>query len=175
MKAQDILIILKIQSICDQADGDSPPSWSQRQLAETTNVSLSQVNAACRRLEQIGLLSPGKHQIVRSSLLEFLVHGLQYIFPVQMGPVVRGMPTGYAADPLKSEFLSSEKELLPVWPDAQGSVRGLSFEPIYRTASTAARKDQRLYEYLVLVDAIRGGRARERTKAVEILTQRLGQ
>jgi DNA-binding transcriptional MocR family regulator len=174
MKAQDILIILKIQSICDQADGESPPSWSQRQLAQATKVSLSQVNAACRRLEHAGLLSPGK-QIVRSSLLEFLVHGLQYIFPVQMGPVVRGMPTGYAADPLKSEFLSSEKELLPVWPDAQGTVRGLSFEPIYRTAPTAARKDQRLYEYLVLVDAIRGGRARERTKAVEILTQRLGQ
>ena len=174
MKAQDILIILKIQSLCDQADDGIRPSWSQRQLAEATEVSLSQVNAACRRLEQVGLLSPGKDRIVRSSLLEFLVHGLEYILPVKMGEVTRGMPTGYAADPLKSEFLSSEQELVPVWPDAQGTVRGLSFKPIYRTAPMAARKDQRLYEYLVLIDAIRGGRARERAKAIEILTQRLG-
>jgi hypothetical protein len=173
MKAQDILIILKIQSLCDQSGDSTPPSWSQRQLAEATEVSLSQVNAACRRLEQVGLLAPGKQKIVRSGLLKFLVHGLQYILPVQMGPVTRGMPTGYAAEPLKSEFLSPEDELVPVWPDAQGSVRGLSFKPIYRTAPIAARKDQQLYEYLVLIDAIRGGRARERTKAIEILTQRL--
>jgi len=151
MKTQDILIILKIQSLCDQADDDNPPSWSQRQLAEATEVSLS-----------------------RSSLLEFLVHGLQYSFPVQMGGVTRGMPTGYAAEPLKGEFLTSEQELVPVWPDARGSARGLSFKPIYRSAPVAARKDQRLYEYLVLIDAIRGGRARERTRAIEILTQRLG-
>ena len=175
MKAQDILIILKIQCLCDRADDGIPPSWSQRQLAEATEVSLSQVNAACRRLEQVGLLSPGKHQIVRSSLLKFLVHGLEYVFPVQMGQVTRGMPTGYAADPLKSEFFSSEEELVPVWPDARGSVRGLSFKPIHKSAPIAARKDQRLYEYLVLIDAIRGGRARERAKAIEILTRRLGQ
>jgi len=174
MKAQDILIILKIQSLCDQADGDNPPSWSQRQLAEATEVSLSQVNAACGRLEQVGLLSPGKYRIVRSSLLKFLVHGLQYSFPAEMGGVTRGMPTGYAAEPLKGEFLSSEEELVPVWPDARGSVRGLSFKPIYRTAPMAAGKDGRLYEYLVLIDAIRGGRARERARAIEILTQRLG-
>ena len=174
MKAQDILIILKIQCLVDQGEGDVPASWSQRQLADTTGVSLSQVNAACRRLEGAGLLSPGNRKVIRASLLEFLVHGLRYIFPVQMGSVTRGMPTGYAGEPLKSEFLLSEDELVPVWPDAQGSVRGLSFEPIYRTAPAAARKDQRLYEYLVLIDAIRGGRARERARAIEILTQRLG-
>jgi hypothetical protein len=174
MKAQDILIILKIQSLLDQAGDDLPASWSQRQLAEATEVSLSQVNAACRRLEQAGLLSPGNRHVVRSGLLEFLVHGLRYIFPVQMGPVTRGMPTGYAGEPLKSEFLLSEEELVPVWPDAQGPVRGLSFKPIYRTAPMAARKDGRLYEYLVLIDAIRGGRARERARAIEIITRRLG-
>ncbi|MCP4378793.1 MAG: winged helix-turn-helix transcriptional regulator [bacterium] len=174
MKAQDILILLKIQSLCDQAGGDAPVSWSQRQLAEATGISLSQVNAACRRLELSGLLLPGERKVVRSGLLKFLVHGLEYVFPVQMGAVVRGMPTGYAAEPLKGEFLLSEHELAPVWSDAQGSVRGLSFKPIYRTAPMAARKDQRLYEYLVLIDAIRGGRARERAKAIEILTERLG-
>ena len=175
MKAQDILVILKIQSLCDRADDDNPPSWSQRQLAEATGVSLSQVNAAYRRLEQVGLLSPGKHRIVRSSLLKLLAYGMEYFFPAKMGAVTRGMPTGYAAEPLKGEFLASEEELVPVWPDAQGSLRGLSFKPIYRSAPAAARKDARLYEYLALIDAIRGGRARERAKAIEILTQRLGQ
>ncbi len=100
MKAQDILVILKIQSLCDQAAGDSPFSWSQRQLAEATGVSLSQVNAACRRLEDAGLLSPGKDRIVRSSLLKLLAYGMEYFFPAKMGAVTRGMLTGYAAEPL---------------------------------------------------------------------------
>jgi len=175
MKAQDILIALKIQSLHDQQADAASPSWSQRLLAEETGVSLSQVNAACRRLEEVGLLSPGSHEIVRSALLEFLVHGLKFVFPVVTGEVVRGMPTGYAADPLKGHFLASEGEPIPVWPDANGTARGMTLRPIYRSVPKAAKKDKQLYEYLVLIDAIRGGRARERNKAIEILTKRLGQ
>jgi DNA-binding transcriptional MocR family regulator len=175
LKPQDILIALRIQSLCDRDTEDSRPHCrSQRRIADDTGVSLSEVNAACNRLARAGLLDPQKRQTVRSCLLEFLTHGLKYVFPARMGEVTRGMPTGYAAEPLKDEFLGSGDELVPVWPDPAGPVRGLTFEPIYRSAPMAARKDKRLYEYLALTDAIRGGRAREREMANEILSKRLG-
>lgn len=174
VKAQDILIALKLLSLEDQYPDKDASAWPQRLLAEETGVGLSQVNAACRRLEAIGLLSPGKRRIARSALLEFLLHGLKYVFPFTMGQASRGMPTGYAAEPLRDQFLSGEAELVPVWPDPHGTVRGLAVKPLYRTVPMACRKDQRLYEYLALVDAVRGGRARERKKAIEVLTRRLG-
>jgi hypothetical protein len=63
--------------------------------------------------------------------------------------------------------------MAPVWPDPEGEVRGEELRPLYRSAPGAARKDPALYELLALVDAIRGGRARERNLAVEELKGRL--
>jgi hypothetical protein len=64
-------------------------------------------------------------------------------------------------------------EPLPVWPDPQGEVRGAAFSPLYKSAPKAARADPALYELLVLVDAIRGGLARERKIAISKLNARL--
>ena len=169
MKAQDILIALKIQSLLDQGQG-----VTVRGLAGATGMSPSQVSLSCRRLECVGLLAPGRRRTVGTALLEFLVHGLKYVFPLRQGDVSRGMPTGYAADPLRDQFLSSKDDLVPVWPDPEGTVRGIVVQPLYKSAPMAAKRDKRLYEYLVLVDAIRSGRARERGKAIEILSQWLG-
>lgn len=169
MKAQDILIALKIRSLLDQAQ-----NVTVRGLAGDTGMSPSQVSLSCRRLECVGILAPEDRRIVGKALLEFLVHGLKYVFPLRQGDVSRGMPTGYAADPLRDQFLSSNDDLVPVWPDPKGTVRGIVVQPLYKSAPMAAKRDKRLYEYLVLVDAIRSGRARERGKAIEILSQRLG-
>jgi len=168
MKPQDVLIALKIKSLNDQCK-DLP----QRRLAEESGISLSEVSAACRRLEAVGILAPGKRKIVGAALAEFLVHGLRYVFPLETGEVSRGMPTGYAAEPLRDEFMSAKDELVPVWPDPAGEVRGIAVQPLYKSVPVAARKDKQLYEYLALVDAIRGGRARERKRAIAILSQRL--
>ncbi len=169
MKAQDILIALKIQSLLDQAQ-----NMTVRGLAADTGMSPSQVSLSCWRLECVGLLAPGDRRPVGTALFEFLVHGLKYVFPLKQGDVSRGMPTGYAAAPLRGEFLSSKDDLVPVWPDPEGTVRGIIVQPLYKSAPMAAKRDKRLYEYLVLVDAIRSGRARERNRAIEILSQRLG-
>ncbi|HUU23852.1 MAG TPA: hypothetical protein VM389_15055, partial [Phycisphaerae bacterium] len=117
MKPQDILVALKIQSL-NEKTADGAAVWPQRLLAEETGLSLSEVNAACRRLQEVGLLSPERRKVVRSALLEFLVHGLKYVFPVALGRSSRGMPTGYAAAPLRELFLTSAEEMPPVWPDA---------------------------------------------------------
>ena len=60
-----------------------------------------------------------------------------------------------------------------MWPDPEGEVRGDELKPLYRSVPKAARKDPKLYELLVLVDAIRAGGARERRLAEEELTKRL--
>ena len=44
-------------------------------------------------------------------------------------------------------------------------MRGLGIEPLYPTAPGAALRNEKLYELLALVDALRAGRARERTFA----------
>jgi hypothetical protein len=64
-------------------------------------------------------------------------------------------------------------DAVPVWPDPEGEVRGEELRPLYRSVPEAARRDPALYELLALVDAIRAGRARERTIAIEELKRRL--
>jgi hypothetical protein len=60
---------------------------------------------------------------------------------------------------------------IPVWPDAAGEARGESFLPLYPSAPAASRADPKLYQCLSLIDALRGGRARERNLATEHLTK----
>jgi hypothetical protein len=105
-------------------------------------------------------------------LKEFLIHGAKYVFPVHRGGMVRGIPTAHAAPPLK-EQLAESFDPPPVWPDPDGTVRGLEFSPLYKNVPAAARRDSKLYELLALVDAIRDGRAREREIAVRELTTRI--
>ena len=169
MKAQDILIALKIQSLCDQCR-----EITVRGLANETGLSISQASRSCHELEYVGLLAPGGRRTIGVALFEFLAHGLKYVFPLREEGISRGMPTGYAADPLRELFFSSEDDLVPVWPDPEGAVRGTLVHPLYKSVPMAAKRDHRLYQYLALVDAIRGGRAREKNKAMEILSQWLG-
>ena len=110
--------------------------------------------------------------VVKAALQEFVLHGARYAFPATLGTATRGMPTGHAAAPL-SAMLSQPDDLPPVWPDAQGSRRGVAFYPLYPTAPLAARNDAKLYETLVLLDALRGGTARERQIAIKLMGERL--
>ncbi len=88
------------------------------------------------------------------------------------GASTRGVTTPYAACPLK-QHLEQGKEPPPVWPYAEGAVPGYSYAPLHKNAPKAALADSRLYELLVLVDALRDGQARERELAVKELSKRL--
>jgi hypothetical protein len=107
-----------------------------------------------------------------SALEEFLLHGMKYAFPAEHGEVTRGVPTSYAAEPLRSE-ISPSNDLPPVWPWPNGDTRGVGLEPLYKSAPMAALRDPVLYEFLALVDALRDGRARERNLAGRDLVKRL--
>ena len=97
---------------------------------------------------------------------------MRYLFPGGKGALTRGVPTAYAASPLK-EQIAPDGEPVPVWPCAEGTVRGYSFSPLHKNAPLAALEDQRFYELLALVDALREGRARERELAGRELKLRL--
>jgi hypothetical protein len=79
--------------------------------------------------------------------------------------------TSYAAEPLRS-MIAQGKEPVPVWPHEEGKQRGISFEPLHRTAPIAALRDACFYEYLALADALRDGRMRDRQIAETELRRR---
>ena len=169
LKPQDVVVLLKLVALGDRG-------WTFQSLAVELSISQSEVHAAVRRSVAARLMTEATSasgRPVRAALLEFLVHGVKYAFPPERGELTRGVPTGYAAPPL-DQSITGSSEPPPVWPYAEGKVRGYAFAPLYRTVPEAALRDPALYELLALVDAIRDGRARERNLAQQALEKRLG-
>ena len=162
---QDVLVLAKLVSY-----GGQRPSIAQ--MASDLGLSPSQVHASLKRLERSRLVAPSTNEPQLRAIEEFLLHGVKYAFPAYRGEATRGMPTAYAAPPLSGE-IAAGSDLPPVWPDAEGSVRGLTLEPLHKAAVRAAKQDPMLYELLALIDALREGRARERQIAERELTARL--
>jgi hypothetical protein len=167
LKPQDVVVALKL---C--AYPDVRPAMSI--IAYDLSLSPSEVHGAIGRLRASRLLHGpnSKDRPNISALEEFLVHGLKYVFPAEHGEVTRGIPTSYAAEPLKSEVAMSS-DLPPVWPWPEGNTRGVGLEPLYKSVPQAALRDPNLYQFLALVDAIRDGRVRERKIAERDLVHRL--
>ena len=165
MKGQDILVMLKLLG----AEGGP---WSFSSLAHDLGMSPSEVHGAVKRCEKAGLYSPGSKGPRKAALLEFLIHGLRYVFPASLGPPVQGLPTSYAAPPLSAQLRFDPAEI-PVMPLLRGPARGPEIAPIYRSAPLAASRDEALYQCLALVDALRSGQARERNLAAVELGNRL--
>lgn len=170
LKSQDILVMLKLVAM-------GPHSWSYGQLSYELFMSPSQAHSAVKRAlsAQLAVKVIGKIAPNIRNLEEFLVHGLKYVFVVERGEMTRGIPTGYAAPPMEELLFANFVEPPPVWPDPEGKVRGFAFSPLCKHAPQAALLDNKLYELLVLIDAIRGGQARERNIAVKELKKRLDQ
>jgi hypothetical protein len=167
LKPQDVVVLLKLLTY-----GDARPSYAR--MGQELFLSPSEVHASIRRAKEAHLISGSQPHIVPNteSVLEFLVHGVKYSFPAERGQLTRGIPTSYAAPPLKDK-LSPGDDPPPVWAFPEGKSRGYSLKPLYRTVPKAAKADQKLYELLALVDAIRDGRARDRQIAEHELRARL--
>jgi len=167
LKSQDVAVVLKL---CEY--GSKRPPYSR--LAYELCMSPSEVHAAVKRAQASHLLHGAElaQKPNLTAIEEFLVHGLKYAFPAERGEPTRGVPTGYAAPPLRKR-IAAGGELPPVWPYANGRHRGIAFEPLYKMAPAAALLDPAFYEYLALADALRDGRARERRIAEAMLIRRL--
>ena len=102
LKPQDVYVALKIAA---GRSGRAPYA----QLAGELGMSPSEVHASVKRAQQARLLH-GPELDDRpnfAALEEFLVHGLKYVFPAERGEFTRGVPTSYAAEPLRSVIAKS--------------------------------------------------------------------
>lgn len=152
--------------------GPHSEPWTYPGLATALCLSASEAHAAVKRARGAGLYDPTTRTAKKAELLELLLHGARLVYPVERGGLTRGMPTAHGAPPLRARLLASDSEVGPVWPDPAGEARGEAWAPLYPAVPQAARRDPALYEALALVDAVRGGRARERAIAIEELQRR---
>ncbi len=166
MRPQDVALLLRLTLPAAEL-------LSGKELAHALHLSAAEVSDALQRCRYSRLLqgSPRLRQVQPRALLEFLLYGLPYVFPVQPGAQARGLATGPSAPPLVATF---GPEPAYVWPGATGEVWGAAVEPLYAGAPAAAHDDAHLYELLALVDALRLGRPRERRVASELLAKALG-
>ena len=168
LKPQDLLVLLKVAA-------HPPQRWTYAALGEALSMSASEAHASVKRAVVSGLaVSParGEWSPVRPNLLEFILHGVRYIWPAVPGPVKRGVPTAFGAEPLAGAMTAAPGEA-PVWAHPAGSAKGPTLSPLYRTAPQAALADPALHRLLALLDGLRAGRARERTLAAKLMASEL--
>lgn len=163
MRPQDVLILLKI--VCKQKN-----AWQYRDLSAELRIPISEITRSLQRSEQAGLFDAQERKVNRLAMLEFIEHGLKYVFPTRPGEMVNGVPTAHS-HPLFAKHIVSE--LKYVWPHDGGKSRGLKLEPLHRHVPDAVQTDDKLYKLLASIDILRVGRVREIKKALEELKKEL--
>lgn len=168
LKPIDLLVGLKILT--------SKQEWTQMGIAAELCLSSSQVNSAIKQLLDANLftLRQGKAYPVYAALKEFILYGASYCFSAKTGELTVGVPTAYAAEPLSYE-IAAGSDPIPIWPYAQGKNRGVALAPLHKNVPKALSQfpDPHLKEMLVLLDALRIGRAREKKIAQKLLIAKL--
>jgi DNA-binding Lrp family transcriptional regulator len=86
MRPQDVVILLKKITV-------QGFQQTNKELALSVGISQSEVSAAIERCRVSKLVSNDKSRINVLALRDFLMSGLQYVFPAQPGSIVRGMTT----------------------------------------------------------------------------------
>jgi DNA-binding transcriptional MocR family regulator len=163
MQPPDVLVLFALM------EQDEP--WTLRSLAARLGVQHSKVQRAVDRLAQSGLYDAERRRVIPHAAEEFLDHALRYLDPVQLGPVVRGVPTAWAAPPLSDGIM--DEGLPPVWPDPNGKVRGQSVAPLDARLPGLVASWPEVAELAALADALRLGDSRSRSAARKHLHDRL--
>ena len=88
MRPQDVAILLKIVSINSE-------NWQLARLANSLRISISEVSESLNRSKIAGLIDYNKKKVSKQNLLEFLEHGVRYVFPQEPGALTRGIPTAH--------------------------------------------------------------------------------
>ena len=168
LRPQDLVVLLRLAL-------ERGPAPAYAALAADLGMTASEVHGAVERavIAQLAHKDPnGKAVVIFAALRLFVQQGARYSFPATRGSLTRGRPTGYAAPPLNASIRPGP-DPVPVWPHKNGTVRGVAFHPLYPSVPDAAVRNPALYELLALFDAIRGGNARERKLAIDLLDKRL--
>jgi hypothetical protein len=153
---------------CVDARGD----WTFDRIAAELDLSKSAVHRSVIRLQEASLLDGRRRRVIVRNAHDFLLHGFRYVFATRLGAETRGVPTAWAAPPMKGAFAPTSA-LPPVWPHAMGKLRGAAVEPLDRIVPTVALRNKDLHSALALLDALRLGDARARDVASRMLAERL--
>lgn len=148
------------------------PGWSYGSLSHDLRMSSSMVHSGIGRSSHAGLFDLYLRRPRKKALEEFLIHGVKYAFPAEIGSMTRGIPTAYASPAFINQISYNEGEIY-VWPYPEGEHRGLSFSPLYSSVPEIVLQDHELYYALGLLDAIRLGRSREVKLAEDLLVKML--
>jgi hypothetical protein len=134
-------------------------------------ISAAEVTGAMERNRIAGLVNPAKNRVNKLALREFLIYGLKYVFPPQVGYSTRGIATAHSAPPVSSHVIEGRE--IYVWAYFKGTRRGNSIMPLYDKIPKFIGSDPELYEYLTIVDTLRIGKKREIEIAIEELDKRM--
>ena len=165
LKPQDLVVALKLVAMRGER-------VSYSELGKQLRLSQFEAHAATRRLVAARLATDieGEIKPIMATLKNFVYYGAPYCFPPVRGEMTIGFPTAYGVSPLKDMVLFAD-ENPPVWPSAEGNVRGITLLPLYERAPLAANEDPKLYELLALFDGLRIGQKREQEMAMSFLEQ----
>ena len=163
-------IALRPHDVCVALQLSLAGRTSFRSLASAVGLSLGETHNAAKRLGAARLVAADLSSTNNPGLLDFLVSGVPYCFPGQLGPQARGVPTAHSGPALSGVIQQSDPI---VWPSRLGDVRGASLAPLCKSAPEMKEANPELYRLLTVVDALRIGRARERSIAEQVLREAL--
>ncbi|MGH2939942.1 MAG: hypothetical protein ACRDPE_17665 [Solirubrobacterales bacterium] len=146
--------------------------WTYRSLADDLHVPHAVVQRALSRAQEAGLYVPHRRELHRAHFEEFAVHALRFVAPARLGPLTSGVPAAWAAEPMAKAIFSSGDDPPPVWPHAEGGVRGQAVEPLHEAAPEAVRDWAEFGEVLSSLDSLRVGDVRVRQVAEDFLAAR---
>jgi DNA-binding Lrp family transcriptional regulator len=164
MRPQDIVIILKMISLGEKR-------CSLVEMADFLNISTGEISKAMERNAVAGLVSSDKLRVNRLALRDFLIYGLKYVFPPQLGSSTRGIATAHSAFPV-NQYITENGENY-VWKYYKGTKRGNSIIPLYDKIPKFIESQPELYEFLTIVDTFRIGKKREIEIAIQELDKKL--
>jgi hypothetical protein len=165
LKPQDVVVAAKL------AVGFQHFTYAQ--LSSAVGLAPSQVHASVKALRQSRLLAQDERDdlaINRFRLIEFLIHGVPYMFPATVTHPTKGLATVSALDEMKELFLSQRDY---VWPFPGAKDTGVGLVPLHHCVFKAVQNDLTTYRILMAVDAIRIGDARERDVGISVIRRSL--
>ena len=164
MRPQDVVILLKILTY-------GHCKWTFANLSLSLQISASEVSEAMERNRIAGLVNPAKNQVNKLALREFLIYGLKYCFPAQLGHSTRGIATAHSAPPVSNHIAEGRENY--VWAYYKGTRTGNPIAPLYRKIPKFIENDKELYEFLAIIDSLRIGKNREIEFAIQELDKKL--
>lgn len=159
MRPHDIVVLMKL--LCLEGR-----QWTYRDLASSLHISLSEISASIRRSKFARLVHGTENRVSRLALMDFLEHGVKYVYPEAPGALVVGVPTAHSHPYYQHKIVGG----IPyVWPDEEGQEYGRAISPLHKRVPNAAMEDQKLYKLLASIDILRAGQVREVNAALEEL------